>query len=326
MTTDNSKEAHTQTHPALKIAGFAVILLMVLTSSLWLIDNLGGDGQMGLPSGLSLGLFLATIGIGVIQVCHLTGLWDWPQWRKRQPAVAVLLAAAILQTLVVERLGTLEQIERHLQESRLDALDSLRHELDPTMDAIFGDHIQTTSHMVKTAVVEKRVYLRDDMELFRTHYRKTLAAFPDRHLLATSLPSERYFWTESAMRMVEGFMAGGGKMSRVFFVSDQDLRDPEALKIMRRQCEMSVQVYVTDITSVSGEIVEFFLFDDKREFGWEVDTYPSGGGIKSITATTSRTQIDEYARMWNEILNAPSTVRLVRGGENTCIPPDPTKG
>jgi hypothetical protein len=248
----------------------------------------------------------------VIQIGDLTGLFDWKPFKERLPSIAVLLAAMILETLAIERHSTLQRIEEKLLADRIQGLEELRRDLDPVMEQIFGDHIELTLSIAKAALTDNTVDLGSDLDLFKRHYKRTLMKFPNAHFYATSLPYERYFWTSDAFKMMEDFITAGGKVTRIFFVTPQEMLDSSIRKILDRQCEIGIQVFTTNRENISGQLLRYFVVDDQKRIGWEVWVGPDSRIIHTV-ATTNQKRMFEFASVWEELLRSPSTQPYHKG-------------
>lgn len=300
----------------LRFAGLLLISIVLAFSVFWLIYSIADVKVAEVGVIFNYGVWVVGLVLIVIQIADLSGLLDWKPFKDRLPSIAVLVAAMVLETLAVERHSTLQRIERKLLMDRIQGLEELRRDLDPVMEQIFGDHIEFTLSIAKAAFTDQTVDLGSDLDLFKRHYKRTLVKFSDAHLYATSLPYERYFWTNDAFKMMENFVNGGGKVTRIFFVTPQEMLDSSVRKILDRQCEIGVQVFTTNREDISGDLLHYFLLDDQHRVGWEVWVGPDSRIIRTV-ATTNRKRISEYASMWDELLRSPST-QPYSSGQNNC--------
>lgn len=264
-------------------------------------------------------LLIASAAAVSISVAHLLGMLEkWPWLTGHLSTITLLLVASLLPILVgiIERHAHyIQQTLRQLQESHdrhlLERFSEIRSRVDPDLAAVFGDHIDDMLVRIERAVRE-RYFELDDIDLFRSFYRRTLAAFPKSTFFATSLPRQTYFWRNPQFeRVMTDFIDRGVSMKRVFFLhSSSDLQDAEVAEILAMQLRMNVDVYVANWDRVPSHLRRFFAVEAQGRLAWEVFVGPAAE-IEHVRATCDQKTTQRYVRDFNEILGLETTRKYV---------------
>lgn len=265
-------------------------------------------------------IFYAAAGLsGVVSLLDLLGLLDAIPWLgTRIPTITLLLVSVLLGYLtsgVVNKLDTLEAsiagLRSYIMQETAERIANLRKQLDPNLDAVFGEHISDLLASIESAV-KKRTFAFHDVDLFRYFYKRTLEVYPRATFLATSLPYQRYFWKNQPIEQaIARFIASGGRMKRIFFIgTPEELDNNEVKEILSIQCEIGVEVYIADAEAVPAHLRRFFLVEDKGRVAWEVFIGPDNR-IVNIVATSDPSATRKYRRMFQELLELPETRRYL---------------
>jgi SAM-dependent methyltransferase len=210
---------------------------------------------------------------------------------------------------------TVAKIETAITQDKLEKLPGLRRFLHPNLDIVIGSHVSDMLEQL-SRIFRDRTYELDDIEMYRGMYKKTLEAYKGAHFLATSIPSEQFFWRtqSSTEQAISAFIKSGGRMSRIFFLSSyDDLRGEEARRILLTQCEAGVQVYTALLAGVPSHLRRFFLVDAEGRIGWEPVRGPDNT-INGITMTADAEATTSYLRMFRELMNLDSTKPYMDSG------------
>jgi hypothetical protein len=187
------------------------------------------------------------------------------------------------------------------RETELSRVKRMRERLEPNFDAAFGDYITASIENVVTAVEVRTIVISDDE--FPALYKRTLARFGKSEFFATSIPSKSYFWRDPSVdEAITKFIRGGGRMRRIFFVTDIDLeRASEEWSIVARHEAMGVEVYVADIDDVPIEMYKLFMVEGDQRFAWEADI-----GVKTeitrVVCTSSPEAVAKYHDIWKQLV------------------------
>lgn len=274
-------------------------------------------------------IFYVAAGLsGLISLLDLLGLLDKIPWLAAHiPTLTLLLVSIALGYLtsgVISKLGALESSVLHLrsfvQQEVTDKITSLRNQLDPNLEVIFGEHISDLLTSVERAV-KRRTFEFHDIDLFRYFYKRTLEAYPRATFLATSLPYQKYFWKNQPIEQAMArFINGGGKIKRIFFVSrPEELDDNEVREILSTQVGIGIEVYIANAQTAPAHLRRFFFVESKGRIAWEVFIGPDNR-IVSVVATSEPSDTEKYARMYKELLELNGTrcypSKTIPAGEN----------
>lgn len=270
-------------------------------------------------------VFYAAAGLsGLVSLLDLLGLLDAIPWLAAHiPTLTLLLVSILLGYMtssIVNRLGVLESsvldLRSYARQETIEKITSLRNQLDPNLDVIFGEHISDLLTNVERAV-RRQTFEFHDIDLFRYFYKRTLEAYPRATFLATSLPYQKYFWKNQPMEQAMArFISSGGKMKRVFFISrPEELDDTEVKEILSTQVGLGIETYITDARVVPAHLRRFFMVEAEGRIAWEVFIGPDNRIVR-VVATSDPKETEKYARMYKELLELDSTRRYF-----TQIPP-----
>ncbi len=191
---------------------------------------------------------------------------------------------------------------------RLDEqLERVHGDLNPILQKVVGSYVSELANSLRTAINERSIIIKDLNE-FRVFYRRALKAFPDSDILATSLASREYFWSDPSINdAISEFLVKGGKMSRIFLLHDaSDLNDSEIREILNGQRKIGVDVYVAVKKKLPEELQRLFVVDRKHPIAWEVQTAPGESRIRDITARVDTSHIADFRDRFERLLLNPS--------------------
>lgn len=267
-----------------------------------------------------VGVIMA-IGGGSVAFLDTFGLLDWlPFLSERVGHLTLLLVAAILGYLILERRSKLVAIETIVSSTQslvekesIERVSMLRHQIDPNLNKVFGEHISNLIEGLRTAARDKQVILHD-VDTFRFFYQVTLEKFPRREFWATSLPSKTYFWDDSKfMGEMAAFVTNGGTIKRVFYVNmPMQLQTDETQEVLLAQHRAGIEVYITDINKLPLEHRRLFVVEAGKSIAWEVEVFPNARQqIGKIIATSDTRRMDELTHSWDRLLKLPTTERYI---------------
>lgn len=255
----------------------------------------------------------------LIALADFLGLLSALPWiSSRIPTITLLLVSLALSSLsIMQGRFAVSQRELHqevlllLSNKELDSIHKSLERLNPVLRKIFEEDVLDLFGSLTLAVHESKIQL-NDLQRFRYYYARTLQKFPRATFLATSIPSATFFWknpgTEAA---ISEFIHKGGKMMRVFFVSGpEELATPEVQEILARQCEIGVEVYTTNSTSIPNNLKVLFMVDNRAQIGWET-FLDEGRRVRSVMATANRKETEKFCSIFNQLLQADGTRRYL---------------
>ncbi|MGZ3459951.1 MAG: hypothetical protein ACXU86_15770 [Archangium sp.] len=240
---------------------------------------------------------------------------EFKWFEEKIPKLTLILTSLTLVYVTLESRGILQTILAETRHQLLEKIQSMRLHLNPTMDKIFGDHIESTLKILNDALVGKVIHCAD-LDEFRRFYKRTLEVFPRAHLCATSLPYRKYFWSgepdkskfESSM---QEFIQGGGKMSRIFFVSREEYEsDSEVRQIIHSHLAMGVETYVSDPARLPSGLIRYFVVDDERRIAWEATVHDRAITHTQFTMDPETTH--SFHETFKRIIEHEHTRRLQR--------------
>ena len=264
--------------------------------------------------------YVATaIAVGLIALLDMLG------WLEALPFLAdhaahfgLLLTALVLGYLIAERrdkLDIIEAIVRSTQalveEETIDRISMLRHQIDPNLNRVFGEHISTLIKGIQTAARDKQVILHD-VNTFRFFYQVTLEEYPRKEFLATSLPFKSFFWDDPKfMQDMAAFISNGGTIKRIFYVKmPRQLQSKETRQVLLAQHQAGVEVYVTDANELTQDMKRLFVVESDKSIAWEV-LLDAEQQIGTVMATSDTAQMDELIRHWDRLLRLRTTERYI---------------
>ena len=268
---------------------------------------------------------LTVVFTGAVSILDLFDLLNEITFIKaRIPTITLLLVSTSVLGLVVyvtsvlsRKLDSIEDsmlsLQSYVHQDTIERVKSLRRQIEPNLEAVFGNLISDSLNNIVQALKEHRVRF-NDVELFRYLYKVTLEKYPNAMFMATSLPYEKYFWRDRPMEeAIERFIDKGGVMKRIFFLKSMDeLGTEEVAQIISTQCSIGVEVYVAVKSKIPRELRRFFVVDEGRQFAWELEVdQDRDNEVTQITATTNQKDIDDYIVSFNRLLGSKETQRLV---------------
>jgi hypothetical protein len=260
--------------------------------------------------------FVAAIS-GLVSLLDFFDLLNAVPWlADRIPTLTLLLVSGLLGYLASEVAGKLDDVRiavhdlRSLsQQETSERILSLRKQIDPNLEVVFGEHISDLLANVERTLKERTIQLHD-VDLFRYFYKRTLERYSRATFLATSLPYQRYFWKNQPMEQaIAQFVAGRGTMKRIFFISDpEELNYEEIKEVLSIQCNIGVEVYITDARKAPPHLSKYFVVDTRERIAWEVFVGPTNE-IVNILATSDPKSTKKYLRIFQELLELDGTER-----------------
>lgn len=248
----------------------------------------------------------------VLSLLDMLGLTNFQWFEKNIPKLSLTLISLVLVYVTQESRGILQSILKEIRLPLVEKLASMRRNLNPTTDAIFGGRFESMIKILDDALAEKAIQC-NDVDEFRHFYKRTLEVFSKAHLCATSLPYREYFWSgdqNSKMEeAVQRFIAQGGTMKRIFFVTDEKYKsDAEVRKIIDSQIKMGVETYILDPAFVPGELLSYFVVDDDCRIAWEVTVY--GNAIKRARFTMDPEATKSFHDKFDRLMGLEKTHRV----------------
>jgi hypothetical protein len=228
--------------------------------------------------------------------------------------VAMLVLVISLSLRVGQVASTIEHdLARltHLQkEGDVERFRQLRQQLDPNLERLFGDHVERELHSVTQALTSKQITL-NDLDEFRLLYKETLRQFPRDEFLATSIPSREFFWRDPSVdTAIAEFIRRGGRMKRIFFITNDLAESPEALEIMTRQDSMGVVVYYVSVDRIPAHLNKLYLVASRADLAWQANI-DAANRITTVTATANAEEIAEYRNAFQRLLDLNIVQRFV---------------
>lgn len=241
----------------------------------------------------------------ILQLLELLGITQWVTFRNQLPSLTLLVSAMILTHLALERNTVLRSLQTSIDLHQVENLSLLQEHLDPRLEQIFGGEIKNALRLVQDALKHQRVSFTA-VDQFVRYYKKTLEAHPKTHFLATSLPYSSYFWNEARVKLFKDFIEKGGKFTRVFFVTEQEMQDPEVRDILDKQRGVGIEVHVCNLNMISPRLVRYYVIDRDARIGWSI-VINSKKEITQVTATTNRQDTSQFANDFEELLRSEAT-------------------
>ncbi len=201
-------------------------------------------------------------------------------------------------------------------------LDHLKHRLGSLsgpVQKIYGEDIAQLTDQIYN-FYEENTFTVYGSENFQAFWSRTIKQFPGAEVLATSLPSQIYFWgPRSGLspidEAIKSLIDSGGTMTRIFFVQNfEDVRQPDVSEVMDHQLDLGVRTLVCEVTTeVQTRFLNKLVLCDKAlRFGWEVKT--SGLNITKAEAAIARKDIQKYADHIETLMTPHFVQEYTRGG------------
>ncbi len=240
---------------------------------------------------------------------YTNGPW---KWLKGPQSLTLLIAGLLALSLGLERLIFFRRLEERLDEMEAKISGEfdtkrLRKLFDENLVKVFGKRVSHLLKQIETARLEKTITLegKDDIGYwFPIFYLETLRAFPKSTFLATSYPSQNFFWKhEHVMEEIKKFTEQG-KMERIFFLTrESDLSREEVKRILQKQLECGVTVYITDVSKfpdhLKSKASETTLVNSEESIGWHAEIRDRK--ILKVRATADKDKIRKYKETLDEI-------------------------
>jgi len=107
------------------------------------------------------------------------------------------------------------------------------------------------------------------------------------------------------------FISGGGKMKRLFFITnEEELNNEEVKEILSTQVKIGVETYITDAQKAPAQLKRFFVVETRGKIAWEVFIGPDNR-IVSVVAISDPSKTERYARIFQESLELEETRRYL---------------
>lgn len=249
---------------------------------------------------------VAGIALGLLD---LVGLLEYPVLQRNMPKITLLLVGMTLTLLATAALSRLSIVVARTKEleaaivrqgkinqsaittSLIAQLPAMLHQIDPAILRVFRPYLEEVFRTPPRILIEKRFRL-ENLESYRSYHRRTLEENPGHTFLATSLPYRKWFWRSDHLERAMGdFIAGGGKIERIFFLPDGDasLAEQEVQDVMSIQSRLGVRVFTLDANRVPADLRRFFFVESGGSFGWEAMRGPDDQ-VVSLEVTADRNQ------------------------------------
>lgn len=255
----------------------------------------------------------------LLAVAGLIGLTIsfWPGAEGELPRVTLSVLSTLSLALGVERAVVMVKIRNSIRElgeatknidhklQRIDDLlldrfvpdakastDSYKIYLDPYLSKVFQELLADRTGRFNSAILRGELLL-DSKEDFVHFYIGTLKYFSKgkAEFIATSLPSQGYFWTDATLAAVAEFVRSGSKMSRIFLIDHEDPQNDKVTRILESQKQSGISVFTTNRNSVSARLRETLILADRsKKIAWEVHTNGTGEP-KEILITTNPSKV-----------------------------------
>jgi hypothetical protein len=202
---------------------------------------------------------------------------------------------------------------------------AVRHCLPPDFWEIMAPEIDVLTDGLRMAVADQTLVIKKSSirPRFVEAYLRTLKHFPDATFCATALATSRYWGIfgppEAITRAFQEFLAGKGRMRRIFFVDNADSPTIEECSIMLKQTELGVEVLVASISLAKSFERDVFFFvdspaDGKPRIAWEVRIDKEE--FREVKATVNPEQTMHYFHLWHKLerdgIAKPLTVSALR--------------
>jgi hypothetical protein len=242
----------------------------------------------------------------VVAVLDFSGILHAESWKwleERVPIITLLVAGmslGLITSLIVHHMEELERrlhtMQRSVESTVPEKLAGIRNLVDPNLDRVIGSHVADLLEQLNR-LIRNRTYELGDVELFRAFYKGALEAYKGSHFVATSVPSEKFFWrNQSTERAIAQFIHDGGKMTRIFFISSLDeLNNEETRRILITQMDMGVEVYTATTGGVPAPLRRFFMVEKEGRIAWEPFRAPDNS-ITGINLTSDPDQTAAFLR------------------------------
>ena len=269
------------------------------------------DGLFSSEKIISYLSLVAGVFIVVLELADLLGVTESQFLKEKLPSITLLVSGMILAYLGVEYHTILRTIKEAIESHQVENLSNLYNRLDPCLAGVFGDEVKEKLEAIRRAIVDKRITFYDQ-DRFVGYYRKLLKLYPGATFHATGLPYKRYFWTAANLKMIEDFIAAGGKFSRIFYLSEGDSENAEVREILEAQCRMGVEVYTCDQREVAPKLKKgrYYVVETKKRIGWELSV-DANYRITEITATANEADLSRYLGFIDELKHSGATERYV---------------
>jgi len=250
---------------------------------------------LGLALSVLLSVFFDQIG-----VLDLTG--------KKIDLVIFLLGILIID-LIVDHSSRLNSIDKKLDVIEKQKIGDIDRFIDKELKDILGNYIaQTTSNL--NALVNENSFVVENLDEFANYYHRTLVCFSKSSFVATSDLHGSKFWDSETARAVRNFTSGGGKMSRVFFISSSEhCFTKEELAILQEQIENGVKISLIPLDKISASDYENFIAEKNGAVAWKVDKMPSGE-INRIQITSNTKEVKRLVSKFEQFNTHTAAVKV----------------
>lgn len=129
------------------------------------------------------------------------------------------------------------------------------------------ESIRQVEHFFENGIFEIR-----GRRAFQDFWIRAIDTFPGADILATSLPSNKFFWNaEDLIDAMERNVKAKGKVKRLFFLDHDGPPTAEELAVMRAHQKIKVDCFYCDRSRLLPEDRDLVLVDTRLRFGWRVD-------------------------------------------------------
>ena len=262
------------------------------------------------------------IGAGVLAVVanlalaflDLTGFLSEIEWLQTRILSIILSSISLILIFLLvtsyKDRETIKNLSEYFMKDSIERTKLLRGHIDGNLQLVVGQYFDDIIIKLNSILINKSFEI-NDIEAFSSFYKNTLIHFYDAEFFATSIPSNRFFWSkQSVNNQMHKFLKNEGKMKRIFFLEDiTDLDNQEVFTILKNQESYGVEVYITLRSKVPINLQRFFMVDSRLRIAWEPILGP-GDSIKGIKLTANRDETSKYKDLFMELLNLDCTKRF----------------
>ena len=225
---------------------------------------------------------------------------------------SVLMLFGVAVGFLVELVRKQEELSESFKElSKRSLIAQLRTSdqyIEPELKSLVGAHISSSVSIISDIVENKRFSVSNPEE-FRSFYMKVLSEYIGTQLMATTIPTRKYFWSSSEINVaMQRFTSGGGKIVRVFFI-DGGLSHatPENLAVINEQHTFGVRCFILDTGHIPHDLVRLFLVATPLNLSWEPHRGPQDK-ITGINVSASEPVCSGLRVVFDRLIKLPAAV------------------
>lgn len=259
---------------------------------------------------------ILAIGSLVISGMDLFGVLDTSWIKEKIPSITLILISSLILYLVFERTArfskisaTIDFIKQLSIAEGIERVKLLRSEIPTSFEYIFQDKFNESEDMYKDILLNKQ-FIENNKDRINYYYRKFLKSTSPEHYYSTSIPSKSYIWgDDSADSMTEQnieYIKNGGKITRIFYISEAECDSKATIDILNKQFEIGVEVYVAKLELIPVRLRKLFVFTEKMEIGFE-GVIDHNHGLIEMIFTIDKDKIKKYQLWYNQLLESTTT-------------------